>query len=925
MLTKFSKVDRIVSGKSWKTSKGRKNINMKRMNKVVSLTVATALLLSSMDMIGVKASENIIEDTDAVKEQPLQEVTEVQAVSASAPTVAVTNSKDFVIEKGVLTKYNGKEKNVVIPKGVTEIGADAFTNCTYIESVVIPEGVTKIRSDSSSSYEGAFSGCVKLKKVTLPKTMKIIGTRAFLECKSLESIELSNGVTEIGKAAFYGCSKLKKVELPVTIKTIGSHAFEECESLEQIKIPEGVKKLLGTFEGCRKLKSVTLPKTLETIESDAFRFCSSLESVVIPEGVTKIGNFAFDGCIKLKKVTLPKTLKTIGTSAFEECESLEQVKIPKGVTQIYGGAFEGCRKLKSVTLPKTLKTLRFDTFRECVSLESIVIPEGVTKMDYRVFYQCSKLKKVSLPKTLKTIGEGAFYQCKSLENIVLPDRVTEISAETFEGCGKLKKMNLPKILKTIGDKAFCQCKSLKQVKIPESVTKIGNRAFSGCTKLESVTLPKKVDLGTRVFENTRWQTKHPTLIIINHKLVEALGYKGAVTIPEGVTEIGDEAFYNNKDITSVKFPKSLKKIGSRAFYGCSKLKTIESSGSVKTIGDNTFDGTKWFKIQQNKNPMVILDEVLIDGTKCSGTITIPKGVTCINAVAFDDCKNLKMVKFPSGLKTIGANAFNNCTSLSVEKIKLPEGLQSIGEQAFLYTDGLYIKIPKSVTKIGEGAVGACDPCGEWLEENPDFTICGYSKTTAQTYAKKLGVEFVDIEKVTFEKKEMQKVYGDSSFTVKPTNNSKNVTYTSSDKKVATVTKSGKVTVKGCGKTYIAIKTPANGKKKASYKKVILGVCPQKVNLLSAVLQEKNRVKITWEKSKNAKGYCVEYSTDKDFKKSIKWYEEGIETVSSEFSVKSGQTYYIRVCACGESRYLYDDMYKYDLLGEYSEVKKVEVK
>ena len=188
-----------------------------------------------------------------------------------------------------------------------------------------------------------------------------------------------------------------------------------------------------------------------------------------------------------------------------------------------------------------------------------------------------------------------------------------------------------------------------------------------------------------------------------------------------------------------------------------------------------------------------------------------------------------------------------------------------------------------------------------------------------------GEDFVDIGKVTFEKEEMQKVYGDKSFTVKPTNNTKNVTYTSSNKKAATVTKSGKVTIKGCGKTYIAIKTPANGKKKATYKKVILGVCPQKVNLLSAVLQEKNRVKITWEKSKNAKGYCVEYSTDKDFKKSIKWYEEGIETVSSEFSVKSGQTYYIRVCACGESRYLYDDMYNYDLLGEYSEVKNVKVK
>ena len=419
-------------------------------------------------------------------------------------------------------------------------------------------------------------------------------------------------------------------------------------------------------------------------------------------------------------------------------------------------------------------------------------------------------------------------------------------------------------------------------------------------------------------------TTSKDFVIKNGVLIDYKGKEKNVVIPKGVTEICDEAFENNKDITSVTLPTSLKKIGSFAFFGCSKLKTIKSSGSVNAIGDFAFYETKWLKLQQDKKNMVILDQVLIDGTKCSGTVIIPNGVTCINAWAFSDCQKLKKVIFPSGLKSIGDGAFRECSALSVEKIKLPEGLKSIETQAFFGTKGQYIKIPKSVTKIGQEAVGA-DGDMECPEKNPNFTICGYSKTTAQTYAKKLGVDFVDVGKVTFKKQEMQKVYGNKTFTVKPMSNNKNVTYTSSNKKVATVTKSGKVTIKGCGKTCIAIKTAADGKKKATYKKVILGVCPQKVNLSSVVLQEKNRVKVTWKKSTGAKGYCVEYSTDKNFKDIKKRYNEGEENVSDKFSVKSGQTYYVRVCACGESRYSSGGEWEYGLLGKYSAVKTVKVK
>ena len=155
----------------------------------------------------------------------------------------MSNINDFVIENGVLKEYQGQGGDVVIPEGVTNIGASAFSGCSSLASVVIPEGVTSI------------------------------GDEAFYYCQSLTSVVIPEGVTSIGGEAFKYCSSLTSVVIPKGVKSIGNWAFSGCSSLASVVIPEGVTSIGG----------------------GAFWDCSSLTSIVIPEGVTSIGVWAFDG------------------------------------------------------------------------------------------------------------------------------------------------------------------------------------------------------------------------------------------------------------------------------------------------------------------------------------------------------------------------------------------------------------------------------------------------------------------------------------------------------------------------------------------------------------------------------------------------------------------------------------------------------
>lgn len=236
---------------------------------------------------------------------------------------------------------------VVIQKGITSIGKNAFWDCEYLTGVTIPEGV-----ESIGDY--AFSICKRLRRITIPDGVTHIGRGAFWSCVRLVDITLpesatsiGDGATSIGDGAFEDCDAIENIALPSGMTSIAARTFSGCRALKNIVIPDGVTSIgERAFSSCG-LTDIMIPENVEYIGEGAFHGCEKLESIVIPDGITSIGDYTFCECSSLTDITLPESVESIGKHAFEK-SAITNITLSDKVTSIGESAFAQCNRLTDV-------------------------------------------------------------------------------------------------------------------------------------------------------------------------------------------------------------------------------------------------------------------------------------------------------------------------------------------------------------------------------------------------------------------------------------------------------------------------------------------------------------------------------------------------------------------------------------------------
>lgn len=373
-------------------------------------------------------------------------------------------------------------------------------------------------------------------------------------------------VDAIGGEAFHNCSGLTNVIIPSSVSSIGSGAFRNCSGLTSIIIPNSVKRINNnTFEGCTGLTDVTIPGSVNSIGLEAFEGCTSLMDIIIPESVLSIGSEAFKDCSSLASVSIPNSVTSIGYDAFKN--TFIYTNSPDGVVFIdkWVCGYKGTMPSKTV----------------------ITLQDGTMGIADNAFYGCSDLAGITIPNSVVSIGRVAFSGCSNMADLTIGSSVATIGSSAFGQCSSLTSISIPNSVLSIGEGAFYNCQNLMGLCIGEYVESIGNRAFDGCTSLKDV---KVLVTDFYAFCNNtvvgmiKTQIGKPVVLINeDERVIEDY------MVPVGVTSIGNSAFQNCINLSTITLPYSVVSIGQYAFWGCSNLISATIPSSVTSIsGPSSF-------------------------------------------------------------------------------------------------------------------------------------------------------------------------------------------------------------------------------------------------------------------------------------------------------------------------------------------------
>ena len=392
---------------------------------------------------------------------------------------------------------------------------------------------------------------------------------------------------------------------------------------------------------------------------------SAVTSVSMPEGITSIGQYAFSGCQNLESVTLPESLTTLGSEAFYGCKNLESVALPESLTTLGDRTFEACELLKTIKIPSGVTAIPDQCFYGCSSLESVTIPEGVTAIGYDAFSGC-KFNALTLPSTITSIGGGAFVNNYNLQSIIC-SATTPPTLDDYAFSSHYIDIKVP--LSSIA--AYRQAEGWKNFTNYYGGEVINNGITYRINEKEAMVAAAEATLTeVNIPSAVEFEGNQYPVIKINDNVFADNTNLTAVTLPDGLVEIGAYAFAECQNLASVTLPESLTTLDHSAFSSCKSLRAVKIPSKVTTIPDQCFNG-------------------------CSSleSVTIPEGVTTIGDRAFYE-NQLKNLTLPSTITSIGNEAFRNNNNLKsiICSATIPP---TLGDNAFSNDITPSIKVPIS--------------------------------------------------------------------------------------------------------------------------------------------------------------------------------------------------------------------------------------
>ena len=694
-------------------------------------------------------------------------------------TVYVTPSSESAYDFRLLGTESGESTGTLVDgKIVFEIAENGFyilTTLSDSSELTVKSHFNNIKEPNVNSSGRYVSGNFKYKiledgtaelrdysgsaaVVIVPETFygrKVTVITGAFSSKSVTSVTIPNTVKTIGSLAFFGCKKLKSIELPDSVEYIDVGAFVYCDSLETLIIGSGLKKVHESAFDYHNLNQeygikefIIDPDNSYFTSKDGVWYSKDMKTLIkypyknerkvfeIPEGVETIAEDAFHRCEELRKVVFPSTVKTVKSGAFDWAYKLSEVVLNDGL-EVIEDSFART-DIRTLHLPESVTQA---TFWE-TGLRYIALPESYTGW-VSFSDQYDTLVSVYIPKNVSEIGCNAFEYARGLTDIYFGG--TQEEWENFIQCTCDPEVydicDYPIITSTVHYNHTHTLDRYYVVKAATSDSKgvADHACICGYSVREEYEYePNSIiqgfcghalmwdfDFATGALKisgyGDMWDywdiTEFPWYGIKD--LIKSIEFEEGITsiseyafenctnfsklvIPESLISIGEYAFSGCTGVTELSLGNELQTIGDYAFYGCTSIEKIDLHDNITSIGENTFagcSGVNELYVGRNYkkfNSAFLKDFVALEKLyvhpDCSSFFTDDYGALLSDKTYgysfsyYPPCAPYETYAVPESVRFIYSNSFNG--NKNIKKLYLPNGLTRVYDSAFADCTGI---------------------------------------------------------------------------------------------------------------------------------------------------------------------------------------------------------------------------------------------